>query len=91
MKYFPFTGWHDTKPSGIRLRPSEQRAILLTGDILASTLAIYLALNYKLNKSYAVELGYMNWFQQQKSGIDFYNRDILRLSIFHSIDLKKEK
>lgn len=52
---------------------------------------IYLAVNYKLNNSYAVELGYMNWFQQQKSGTDFYNRDILRFSIFHSIDLKKKK
>lgn len=52
---------------------------------------IYLAVNYKLNASYAFELGYMNWFQQQKSGIDFYNRDILRFSIFHSIDLKKKK
>ena len=52
---------------------------------------IYLALHYKLNASYALELGYMNWFQQQKTGADFYNRDILRLSIFHSIDFKKEK
>ncbi|CAM4335270.1 DUF2490 domain-containing protein [Flavobacterium terrigena] len=52
---------------------------------------VYLALNYKVNKSYAFEIGYMNWFQQQKSGTDFYNRDILRLSIFHSIDLKKKK
>lgn len=52
---------------------------------------IYLAVNYKLNDSYALELGYMNWFQQQKSGTDFYNRDILRLSVFHSIDLKKKK
>ena len=52
---------------------------------------IYLAVNYKLNASYAFELGYMNWFQQQKSGTDFYNRDILRFSIFHSIDLKKKK
>ncbi len=52
---------------------------------------IYAAFNYKLNASYAFELGYMNWFQQQKSGIDFYNRDILRFSIFHSIDLKKKK
>lgn len=52
---------------------------------------IYLAVNYKLDDAYAVELGYMNWFQQQKTGTDFYNRDILRLSIFHSIDLKKKK
>jgi hypothetical protein len=52
---------------------------------------IYAAFNYKLNASYAFEIGYMNWFQQQKSGVDFYNRDILRLSIIHSIDLKKKK
>ena len=52
---------------------------------------IYLAVNYKLNASYAFELGYMNWFQQQKSGTDFYNRDILRWSVFHNIDLKKKK
>lgn len=51
---------------------------------------IYLALNYKLNDSYGVEMGYMNWFQQQKSGTDFYNRDILRFSLFHTIDLKKK-
>lgn len=50
---------------------------------------IYLALNYRLNDAYAVEMGYMNWFQQQKTGIDFYNRDILRFSLFHTIDFKK--
>ena len=59
--------------------------------ILSIKNRIYLAVNYKLNNSYAVELEYMNWFQQQKSGTDFYNRDILRLSIFHNIDLKKDK
>ncbi len=50
---------------------------------------IYLALNYRLNDAYAVEMGYMNWFQQQRTGVDFYNRDILRFSLFHTIDLKK--
>lgn len=52
---------------------------------------IYLAVNYKLNNSYAVEVGYMNWFQQQKSGTDFYNRDILRFSLFYTINFKKDK
>lgn len=52
---------------------------------------IYAAIHYKLNASYAFEVGYMNWFQQQKSGVDFYNRDILRLSLFHNIDFKKDK
>ena len=51
---------------------------------------IYIALNYKLNAFYALEVGYMNWFQQQKTGTDFYNRDILRLSIFHNIDFKNK-
>lgn len=48
---------------------------------------IYTALNYKLNKSFAVELGYMNWFQQKTSGNEFYDRSIIRFSIFHNIDL----
>jgi hypothetical protein len=52
---------------------------------------IYLAIHYKLNDSYALEVGYMNWFQQQKTGSDYYNKDILRLSVFHNIDFKKEK
>jgi exopolysaccharide biosynthesis polyprenyl glycosylphosphotransferase len=36
----------DTKPAGIRLRPSEQRAILLGGDVLAALCAVYIALRY---------------------------------------------
>lgn len=51
---------------------------------------VYLAVNYRWNNSFAFEVGYMNWFQQQKTGIDFYNRDILRLSIFHTIELNKQ-
>ena len=50
----------------------------------------YLGLNYELNKSFAFEVGYMNWFQQLKTGKDFYDRDILRLSIFHTIELNKK-
>ena len=32
---------------------------------------------------------YLNWFQQRPSGTDFYNRDIIRFSVFHTINLKK--
>lgn len=49
---------------------------------------IYLGLHTIVNSNVAVELGYLNWFQQQANGIDFYNRDILRLSFFHKIDFK---
>jgi hypothetical protein len=51
---------------------------------------VYLAVNYRWNSSFAFEVGYMNWFQQQKTGIDFYDRDILRLSIYHTIELNKQ-
>lgn len=37
------------------------------------------------------EVGYLNWFQQQKSGIDFYNRHIIRLTLHHRINYKTSK
>lgn len=51
---------------------------------------IYLGLNYKINANCAIEVGYLNWFQQQKNGIDFYDRDIIRFSVFHIIHLKRK-
>lgn len=51
---------------------------------------IYLALNYVVSPAISVEAGYMNWFQQQKSGVDYYQRDIIRLSLFHTLTLKKK-
>ena len=50
---------------------------------------IYIGLNYPMNKNLAFEAGYLNWFQQIPSGTDFYNRDIIRFSVFHTINLKK--
>jgi hypothetical protein len=52
---------------------------------------IYFGLNYKLNSIFAFEIGYLNWFQKRASSSDYYNRDILRLSLFHTIDLKNKK
>ena len=48
---------------------------------------VYAALQYGINPKIAIELGYLNSFQQRSSGIDFYNRDIIRLSIFHKLKL----
>lgn len=50
---------------------------------------IYIGLNYPMNKNLAFEASYLNWFQQRPSGTDFYNRDIIRFSVFHTINLKK--
>ena len=86
--------WKNEKQQTIIVKIKDEIMFNAGNKIVKNTFdqnRIYLAVNYKLNNSYAVELGYMNWFQQQKSGTDFYNRDILRFSICHSIDLKKKK
>ncbi|MCL6462298.1 Protein of unknown function [Flavobacterium micromati] len=46
---------------------------------------IYTAIHYGMNKNLALELGYLNSFQRRASGVDFFDRDIIRLSIFHKI------
>ncbi|MFV8375180.1 DUF2490 domain-containing protein [Flavobacterium sp. LB1P71] len=51
---------------------------------------IYGAIQYGINKNFAVELGYLNSFQQRANGVDYFNRDIIRFSIFHKIRLQKK-
>lgn len=36
-------------------------------------------------KKNQVEMGYLNWFQQQSSGVDFYDRHILRIGFNYKI------
>ncbi|WP_348813871.1 DUF2490 domain-containing protein [Flavobacterium maritimum] len=50
---------------------------------------IYAALHYGINKNIAFELGYLNSFQQRASGVDYFNRDIIRFTLFHKIKIKK--
>lgn len=51
---------------------------------------IYAAIHYGLNSHLAFELGYLNSFQRRSNGIDYFNRDIIRFSIFHKIKTKKK-
>lgn len=48
---------------------------------------VYIGLNYGLFKNIQVEFGYLNAFQQQRSGNLYYQRDIARLTVFHSINI----
>ena len=41
--------------------------------------------------NFGFELGYINWFQQRPSGVDFYDRNIVRFTIHQTIDLRKPK
>jgi hypothetical protein len=37
------------------------------------------------------DVDYLNWFQQRSSGDDYFNRDILRFTLFHTISLESKK
>ncbi len=48
---------------------------------------MYLGLQYGINPNIALELGYINSFQQRASGMDYFNRDIIRFSFIHKLKL----
>ncbi|RXR21345.1 DUF2490 domain-containing protein [Flavobacterium amnicola] len=89
-----FPLWKKKEKEKIILKLKDEIMFNVGSKIVKNTFdqnRVYLALNYKFNDSYAIEMGCMDWFQQQKTGVDFYNRDILRFSVFHTIDLKKKE
>ena len=48
---------------------------------------IYAGLLYGINSTLALELGYMNSFQQRSTEVDYFNRNIIRLSIYHKLKI----
>jgi Protein of unknown function (DUF2490) len=49
---------------------------------------IYFALEKGLAKGFSAELGYLYWFQQRSSGNQYFERDIMRFTLYHKIKLK---
>ncbi|WP_281631344.1 DUF2490 domain-containing protein [Flavobacterium luteolum] len=49
----------------------------------------YVALRYHFNPNLGLELGYLKNLQRRASGIDFYDRDIIRFTVYHRINRKK--
>lgn len=50
----------------------------------------YGAARYAFNPNVSLELGYLKSFQRRASGVDFYDRDIIRFSVFHTIRRKSK-
>lgn len=48
---------------------------------------IYAGIRFGINSNLAVEMGYLNSFQQRSTGVDYFNRDIIRLSIYHKLKI----
>lgn len=51
---------------------------------------IGLSVRYNFNKKVGLELTYMNMFQQRSSGLDFYNRQILRCTLYNNFNITKK-
>lgn len=49
------------------------------------------SIQYMPLKNLGFELGYINLFQQRPTGVDFYERNIVRFTIHHNIYIKKSK
>jgi len=45
------------------------------------------SVQYQFMNALGLELGYFNWFQQRASGVDFFNRHIVRCTILYTINL----
>jgi hypothetical protein len=48
----------------------------------------YIALRYHFTPNLGLELGYLKNFQRRASGVDFYDRDIIRFTVYHRINRK---
>lgn len=49
---------------------------------------IYIAVDQGLSKNISAELGYIHWYQQRATGYQFFDREIIRLTMYHRIKLK---
>lgn len=48
---------------------------------------LYAGFSFKFSDQWSSEIGYINWFQQQPSGQDFFDRHIIRITLSHSIKI----
>ncbi len=52
---------------------------------------LFLGLGYFINDKIQLQGGYMKSIQQRDSGIKYYDRDIIRFSIYHNLDFTKKR
>jgi Protein of unknown function (DUF2490) len=51
---------------------------------------IYTAFEFGLTKHLSTELGYMYWHQQRNTGYQFFNRNILRFTLYHRLSISQK-
>lgn len=48
---------------------------------------IYAGIQFGVSPAVALELGYLNSFQERSNGVDYFNRDIIRFSFIHKLKI----
>ncbi len=48
---------------------------------------VYAGIEQGFTKNLSAELGYIHWYQQRASGNQFFSREIIRLTVFHKINI----
>lgn len=51
----------------------------------------FVGFGYQFTSQLNAQLGYMNVFQQNASGNDYFSTDAIRLSVFHNLDLRNKE
>jgi Protein of unknown function (DUF2490) len=72
------------------LKISDELMVNFGGEILYNRFdqnRVYVGFEKVLSKNVSLELGYLHWFQQRNSGKDFFDRNILRMTVLHKMKL----
>lgn len=72
------------------LKISDEIMVNFGGEILYNHFdqnRVYVAIEKGLSKNFSLEVGYLHWYQQRASGKDFFDRNILRITVLHKIKL----
>ena len=77
----------------LTLRASDELMVQFGANVVNNSFdqnRIAVGLMVPLGATTAIEVGYMNWFQQRVTGVDYYNRHILRFVLMHQFALQKQ-
>jgi hypothetical protein len=83
--------WKSASTTLLNLKLSDEIHLNAGEKIVKNTFdqnRIYLGLNLQATEHLAIETGYMHYLQQRSNGA-YFERDILRLIVFHKLYLKK--
>ncbi len=84
----------DIHDQPLKLKLNDEVMVNAGGDVIYNRFdqnRVYVGLNYAVSKGIEVEAAYINWYQQRRSGYEFYNRHIINLLVNHRIRIGRKR